>query len=111
LPARIRQTSPFLRVELAGAEPVVAQLQAARLHCDVWDDGLSLLWDKLCFLAPLALATTALDAPLGGVRDDKRYLGCREEALAVARAEGATVDESAARISAERPGRDAKLDA
>jgi 2-dehydropantoate 2-reductase len=76
---RIRQSSPFLRVELAR------------------DDELSLLWEKLAFLAPVALATTAFDAPVGAVRDDARFRGCQDEALAVARAEGARIDETAVR--------------
>lgn len=97
-PSRIRQSSPFVRVELAGMEPVASELRAAGLDCRTRDDELSLLWDKLAFLAPLALATTALDAPLGVVRNDERYHGCQNEALAVARAEGARVDEDALRI-------------
>lgn len=100
-PSRIRQSSPFLRVELAGAEPVAADLQAAGIDCRVRTDELSLLWDKLAFLAPVALATTALDAPLGAVRDDERYRRCRDEVLAVARAEGAVVDEQALRALQE----------
>lgn len=94
---RIRQTSPFLRVELAGAESAAADLQAAGIDCRIRDDELTLLWDKLVFLAPLALATTALDGPLGAIRNDKRYQACQDEALAVARAEGAQVDEPALR--------------
>jgi len=94
-PSRIRQSSPFLRVELAGAEPVAAELEAAGIDCRVRDDELSLLWDKLAFLAPVALATTALQASLGEVRDDPRYRGSQDEVLAVARAEGAQVDEEA----------------
>jgi 2-dehydropantoate 2-reductase len=96
-PGRIRHSSPFLRVELAGAEAVAAELVAAGVDCAVRDDELSMLWDKLAFLAPMALATTALDAPLGGVRDDPRYLAAQAETLAVAAAEGATVDEAALR--------------
>lgn len=96
-PGRIRQSSPFLRVELAGAEAVAAELRAAGIDCSTRDDEVSLLWDKLAFLAPLALATTALDAPLGAVRNDERYRGCQNEALAVARAEGARIDEDALR--------------
>jgi Ketopantoate reductase PanE/ApbA C terminal len=41
----------------------------------------------------VSAADTALDAPLGAVRDDERYNGCRNEAIA--RAEGAEVDEAA----------------
>jgi 2-dehydropantoate 2-reductase len=94
-PSMIRQSSPFVRVELAGAEPVSAELRAAGIDCLVRADELSLLWDKLAFLAPVALATTALDAPFGAVRDDERYRRCQDEVLAVARAEGAQVDEQA----------------
>jgi 2-dehydropantoate 2-reductase len=94
-PFQIRQSSPFIRAELAGAEPIAADLRAAGIDCRVRVDELSLLWEKLAFLAPVALATTALDAPLGGVRDDPRFLGCVRETLAIARAEGAHVDEPA----------------
>jgi 2-dehydropantoate 2-reductase len=94
---RIRQISPFLRVELAGAEPAAAELRGAGIDCRVRDDEVSLLWGKLAFLAPLALATTALDATLGAVREDERYRRCHVEVLAVARAEGADVDEKALR--------------
>lgn len=61
-------------------------------------------WDKLAFLAPLALATTALDAPFGAVREDARYRGSQDEALAVARAEGARIDvEALRRLQAAAP--------
>ena len=93
-PARIRQTSPFLRMELCGAELVADELRNAGIECRVRDDERSLLWDKLAFLAPVALATTALDSTLGAVRDDERYRGCRDEALTIARAEGAHIDEA-----------------
>jgi 2-dehydropantoate 2-reductase len=96
-PTLIRQSSPFLRFELAGAQTVVAELRRAGIECLARDDELSLLWDKLAFLAPVALATSALDAPLGTAREDPRLAGCREEALAVARAEGAHVDGDALR--------------
>jgi 2-dehydropantoate 2-reductase len=104
-PTRIRQRSPFLRMELAGAEPIVDEVRAAGIDCSLRLDELSLLWDKLAFLAPLALATTALEAPLGAVREDERYRGCQDEALAVARAEGAHIDEEALRtLQASAPG-------
>jgi 2-dehydropantoate 2-reductase len=96
-PERIRQSSPFLRVELAGAEPLAAELRAAGIECRVRDDEVTLLWEKLAFLAPLALATTALDAPLGGVRNDERYLRCHDEVVAIARAERAHIDAEALR--------------
>jgi 2-dehydropantoate 2-reductase len=93
----IRHRSPFLRVDLAGAETVVSELQEAGVDTRFQPDEVSLLWDKLAFLAPTALATTALDGPLGAVRDDERYHGCQNEALAVGRAVGAEIDEAALR--------------
>jgi ketopantoate reductase len=66
---RIRQSTPFVRVELAGAAAVAAELSGAGIECRVRDDELSMLWEKLVFLAPVALATTALDGPLGVIRD------------------------------------------
>ena len=90
--AHIRQLSPFLLVDLSGAEDVAAELQAAGLDTRVRPDEVSLLWDKLAVLAPFALATTALDGPLGAVREDERFRGCQEEVAAVARAVGAHID-------------------
>jgi 2-dehydropantoate 2-reductase len=89
---RIEQPSPFLRVDLAGAEAVAEELGRADITCKVRDDETTLLWEKLAILAPIALATTALDGPLGSVRNDPRLEGCREEALAVAAAEGARIE-------------------
>jgi len=91
-PLRVRQRSPFLRIDIAGAEPVAEAVRSAGIECVTHADERTLLWQKLVFLAPLALATSALDAPLGGVRADARFRGCCEEALAVAGAEGARVD-------------------
>lgn len=96
-PSRIRHNLRFLRVDLAGGEPIAAELCSAGFDCRVHDDEVSMLWEKLSLLAPIALATTALDDSLGAVRDDGRYLGCREEAFAVARAEGAQLEEEALR--------------
>jgi 2-dehydropantoate 2-reductase len=96
-PGRIRQSSPFLRVELGGAPPLAAELERAGITCEIRKDETTLLWEKLAFLAPIALATTALDAPLGGVRDDERFHGCQADAIAVALAEGARIDEGALR--------------
>ncbi len=101
-PTLFRQSSPFLRVELAGAEGAQAELRRAGIECRTRNDELSLLWDKLAFLAPIALATAALDVPLGSVRQDNRFVCCREEALAIACAEGAQVDGDALRKLHER---------
>lgn len=101
-PWLIRQSSPFLRVEIAGVERLRHVLRAAGIDCRSHNDELTLLWDKLAFLAPLALATTAADAPIGQVRDDHLFTGCRDEAIAAANAEGAKVDPVAIRALHEQ---------
>jgi 2-dehydropantoate 2-reductase len=96
-PFHIVQRSPFVRIDMAGAPSVVTELLAAGIEARACEDELSLLWEKLVFLAPVALATTAMDATLGVVRDDVRFQGCLDEAVAVSHAAGATVDEQALR--------------
>jgi 2-dehydropantoate 2-reductase len=96
-PGVVRQSSPFLGAEVAGADDAAAELRQAGIECRTRDDELSLLWEKLAFLAPVALATTAQSTALGGARTDARFAGCREEALAVAEAEGARIDGAALR--------------
>jgi 2-dehydropantoate 2-reductase len=98
----VRQKSPFLRVELGpGGDEISARLRDAGIECTVREDEASLLWDKLAFLAPFALATTALGAPIGDVRSDPSWLSRLErvqaEVVAVARAEGVDIDESGLR--------------
>ena len=39
-----------------------SELRAAGLSCEVQDDEVTMLWGKLCFLVPFALATTASGA-------------------------------------------------
>lgn len=92
---QVTQSSPFLRVELAGAHALAADLRTTGIETRIRDDEATLLWEKLAFLAPLALATTALDLPLGDVRSDERYICAQDEALEVAAAEGARVDADA----------------
>lgn len=94
-PFHIRQSSPFLSVELAGAKAIADELVSAGIPCTVRAEELTLLWDKLALLAPLSLTTTAFDAPVGAVRNEAHFRGCRHEALAVAEAEGAHVDREA----------------
>jgi 2-dehydropantoate 2-reductase len=96
-PGLIRQKSPFLRVDVAGADDAQAALRRAGIDCRSRDDEATLLWEKLVFLAPVALATTAFDAPLGAVRDEPAFAGCRDEAAAAATAAGAAVDLDAIR--------------
>jgi 2-dehydropantoate 2-reductase len=94
-PGEIRHEGQFADVQLApGAEPLAEAMREAGLGVRVRPDEAGLLWDKLCFLAPVALLTTDTAAPLGAVReqrgDDLRAV--IEEVAAVARAEGADAD-------------------
>jgi 2-dehydropantoate 2-reductase len=93
-PGRISQTSPFIRIDLAGARLVADEVSAAGIDCrvDADADEVSLLWQKLVFLAPLALATTAAGRPLGDVRHDDLYQLSQQEAVDVAVAAGARID-------------------
>ena len=79
---------------LPAPRPVALELRNAGIECQTRDDERTLLWDKLAFLAPIALTTSALDAPLGDVRANRRFNDCRDEALAIAKAEGATIDDA-----------------
>jgi 2-dehydropantoate 2-reductase len=99
---RVRHLSAFADVQVAPmpatqarAEALCEELHGAGLGCEVRDDEVTMLWSKLCFLAPFALATTASGGPLGLVRSDSgwwsRLEGCVKEACAVALAEGAKV--------------------
>ena len=99
-PGHIRQQSPFVWVELAGAAPVAEELRAAGLECRLRPDERTMLWEKLAFLGPVALATTALDATFGEVREDARYLACQDETLAVSHADEGNVDDDALRAFA-----------
>jgi 2-dehydropantoate 2-reductase len=101
-PGRVRHRSAFADVQVAPdpttrvwAEALCGELRAVGLGCEVRDDELTMLWGKLCFLAPFVLATTASGGPLGDVRSDPRWRTrleeCVKEACAVGVAEGAKV--------------------
>jgi 2-dehydropantoate 2-reductase len=101
---RIEHTSPFSSIEVASdtaprdrVDALADQLRWAGLDVGVRDDETGLLWDKLAFLAPLALLTTHAGAPTGVIRGERRadleaVIG---EVVAVARAAGARVDSAA----------------
>jgi 2-dehydropantoate 2-reductase len=97
-PGTVRHDGSLARVQLApGADVLADALRATGLDVVVRADDAGVLWGKLCFLAPMALLTTALEAPFGEVRDrrgdDLRAIV--EEVAAVARAEGAEADPAA----------------
>jgi 2-dehydropantoate 2-reductase len=103
-PGHIIHRSPFARLNVlsAGREllgSTLDQLQQIGFTCRFIDDEPTLMWGKLIFLAPFALATTAADKTVGEILSDPQWRGlgeaCVREACAVAVAEGATVDPAA----------------
>jgi 2-dehydropantoate 2-reductase len=94
-PGEIRHEGTLAAVQTTpDAGELAEALEAAGLDVTVRPEEAGLLWDKLCFLGPVALLTTHEAAPLGTVRerrgDDLRAV--MEEVAAVARAEGARAD-------------------
>jgi 2-dehydropantoate 2-reductase len=103
-PGHIVHRSPWVRLNVSSrGEPllagVLADLQAEGFTCRFVDDEATLMWSKLVFLAPVALATSAAGATVGAVVADPEWRSRLEssvrEACAVARAEGADVDADA----------------
>jgi 2-dehydropantoate 2-reductase len=106
-PARIVQTSPFLRVDLASDDSVLApaldrlaeRLIAAQVPAELGPSEAQILWSKLVRLNALACTTSASDRPIGFIRTDPRWRtaleGCIVEAAAVANADGARIDPAA----------------
>src|ERR671912_2127625 len=99
-PGRVRHPSTFADVQVAPrpatqarAEALCEELRGAGLTCEVREDEVTMLWSKLCFLAPFALATTVSRGTLGVVRSDAQWWArleeCVNEACAAAVAEGA----------------------
>jgi 2-dehydropantoate 2-reductase len=115
----IVQTSPGVRVDMAGARPELGAalgdaaelLHAAGLEARVQDSEARVMWSKLSRLCALALTTSASDRPLGIVRDDPRWRSALEgavnETVAVANAEGAGL--TASDTMAELDGAHAEL--
>lgn len=93
-PGRINHTSPFADLELAAPlHEFAEQLRHAGLGVTLRSDETAMLWDKLAFLAPLALLTTRHRADVGTIRSDRRpeLLTVLDEITAVAQAAGAPV--------------------
>ena len=100
-PGHFVHRTPWARLNVLSAgknllAPVIDQLEKIGFTCRFVDDEPTLMWGKLVFLAPFALATTAADKTVGEILADPvwRSLGeaCIREACAVAIAEGAKVD-------------------
>jgi 2-dehydropantoate 2-reductase len=104
---QIEQTSPFLRIEIASADPAVRSLlpglaellEAAGVPARVLESEPQVMWSKLVRLNAIACATSAWDAPVGAIRANPEWRAaleaCVYEGAAVARAEGAKVDPAA----------------
>ncbi len=101
-PGHIIQRSPFARLEFSATgegqlEGVAARLRRTGLSCEFQIDEKTMLWSKLAFLAPFALATTAGNKSKQEISADPVWRALLEsavgEACAVAAAEGATVDQ------------------
>jgi 2-dehydropantoate 2-reductase len=100
-PGVIEHSSPFADIDLASDTAPAARLaQAAQTFADVGfavrirDDETSMLWSKLCLIAPLALLTTRYGQTIGQIRaehGDELYAAA-EEVVSVGRASGAQVD-------------------
>jgi 2-dehydropantoate 2-reductase len=100
-PGRFIQRSPFVRFNLAGSgEPllgaIVGRLGNLGFTCQFIPNEQTLLWGKLCFLAPLALVSSASGMSVGEFSADaqwKQKLSLTlTETCAVANASGAQVD-------------------
>ena len=103
-PGHTVHRTPFARLNVSSAgrnllAPTLDELQKLGFECRFIDDEPTLMWSKLVFLAPIALATTAAALPVGGVMSDpklrKQWESCVREACAVAAAERAKVDANA----------------
>lgn len=98
-PGLVRQKTPFAYVVLAPGprhDEIAGELRTAGFEVALAADEPTLLWEKLVFLAPLVLTTTARGVPVGAVQADPEWLArlmsCHDEAVAIGLAEGATFD-------------------
>lgn len=100
-PGVIRQTSPFVAIEIAASnenrervQRLASQMVSAGLDVKVRDDELAMLWDKFVLLEPFALLTTRERANAGVIRATRhdQAEALISEAVAVARADGVTID-------------------
>lgn len=99
---RIEHRGSLLRVDLPATDltrPIADVLIRAGITCAVAGDETTILWSKLCFLAPLALVTTASNRPLGAALRDAEFARlfqqARRETVTLARIAGAEIDEKA----------------
>ncbi|PYX83746.1 MAG: 2-dehydropantoate 2-reductase [Acidobacteria bacterium] len=103
-PGHIVHRSPFAKLSVASSgrkllEGTLDQLQKIGFTCQFVDHEPTLMWTKLVFLAPLALASSAAGKTIGEMRADlswqQRLESCVREVCSVAIAEGAKLDAEA----------------
>ena len=103
-PGHIVHRSPFCRLSVSSAGrdllgATLDGLQKIGFETRFVDNEPTLMWSKIVFLAPIALATSAGARPIGGVMGNpdlrRQWEECVREACAVAMAEGAKVDADA----------------
>ena len=104
-PGYIIHRSAFEHLNIAASgqsrlSDAVEKLTAHHVSCRFIDNEATLMWSKMVFLAPFALTTTAFDTTIGRVMEKPESLALAEaairEACAVAKAEGATIEEEKA---------------
>lgn len=100
-PGRMVHPSPFLMLNIASSGRgllggVAEKLDTLHWSCRFVDDEATLLWIKLVFLGPFALATSAAGVPIGGVLADAHWRQQLENSVrefcAVGMAEGAQIN-------------------
>src|SRR5260370_22553444 len=100
-PGHVVQRSPFVRMAVSERgrsklDDVSVKLRSLGVEWQFTADETTLLWSKLCFLAPFALTTTAAGMNCGEIMThpewSTRLRSAAQEACAVAVAEGAAVD-------------------
>lgn len=103
-PGQVRQTSPFLRIDLAAGDPglrrgleeLAGRLERAGVPVRLEASEAHVLWSKLVRLLALACTTSASGQAIGFIRSDPEWratlIAAIDEAAAVANADGAGVD-------------------
>jgi 2-dehydropantoate 2-reductase len=100
-PGRYLHPSPFAMLNVTGSgrdllTDACAKLERLGFSCRFVDDETTLMWNKLVFLGPFALATSDYGVPIGEVLGDRarhqKLEACIREFCSVALAEGAQVN-------------------
>lgn len=120
---RIVHATPFAKIRIAADEPdlnvclsdVAHVITEAQITAEVGSSEAQILWEKLVRLNALALMTTRYKKPIGEIRSDEQMrnqlFGLVNEAVAVARRQGAIIDvtEVLAHIDRLEPGQFSSL--